>query len=142
MKNVIYLGSDHAGFAAKEKIKTWLQSTGLEVIDVGTSSEASCHYPDYAKAVASKVLENKSSRGILLCGSGFGVDMVANRFVGIRAARCLSEEDARLSRAHNDANILCLAARLIEIETLEKIAKTWLSSPFEGGRHQLRIEMF
>ncbi|MDH4466645.1 MAG: ribose 5-phosphate isomerase B [Bacteriovoracaceae bacterium] len=142
MSNVVYLGSDHAGFAAKEKIKTWLQSNGLVVIDVGTTNEASCHYPDYAKAVATKVLENKNSRGILLCGSGFGVDMVANRFVGIRAARCLSEEDARLSRSHNDANVLCLAARLIEIETLEKITKTWLNSPFEGGRHQLRIEMF
>ena len=142
MNNVIYLGSDHAGFAAKEKLKSWLLSQGLEVIDVGTSTESSCHYPDYAKAVANKVLENKNSRGILLCGSGFGVDMVANRFVGIRGARCLSEEDARLCRAHNDSNVLCLAARLTNSATIEKITNAWLNSPFEGGRHQLRIDMF
>ena len=139
---VIYIGADHAGFAAKEKLKSWLLNMGHDVTDVGTTSESSCHYPDYANSVAERVLKNSNSRGILLCGSGFGVDMAANRFKGIRAARCLSVEDAWLCRAHNDANVLCLPARLIDDTKIINITKAWLESAFEGGRHQIRIDMF
>jgi ribose 5-phosphate isomerase B len=138
---LIFIGADHAGFASKEKLKSWLLSFGYDVTDMGTNSEASCHYPDYAKAVAVRVLENKTSRGILICGSGFGVDMMANRFKGIRAARCLSAQDAWLSRSHNDANVLCLGSRITNDALMIEITKMWLESSFEGGRHQLRVDM-
>lgn len=115
-----YLGCDHAAYSAKEKLKSWLKKEGIDFQDMGTSSDERCDYPVYAKAVVAKVLENEGHRGILLCGSGLGVSMTANRYAGIRAALCRSAEDATLSRQHNDANVLCLGARTSSTIMLKK----------------------
>lgn len=137
-----FLGCDHAAFEGKEKLKSWLKEQGVELHDMGTSSDERCDYPVYAKAVAAKVLESQDHRGILLCGSGIGVSMVANRFQGLRAALCRSVEDATLSRQHNDANILCLGARVSSQKEMEEIVLAWMHASFEEGRHQGRIDQF
>jgi ribose 5-phosphate isomerase B len=137
-----YLGCDHAAFDAKEKLKSWLKKEGIEFQDMGTSSDERCDYPVYAKAVVAKVLESEDHRGILICGSGIGVSMVANRFCGIRAALCRSVEDATLSRQHNNANVICLGARISSTIMLETITSAWMSAEFEGSRHQFRIDQF
>jgi len=136
----IALGSDHAGFELKEKIKNLLASEGFEVQDFGTYSADSCDYPDYARAVADDVGQGKSLKGILCCGSGIGVSIVANKVRNVRAALCHDEKQAELSRQHNDSNVLCLAARSMKGEDYSDIIKTWLATPFEGGRHQKRVE--
>lgn len=136
----IAIGSDHAGFEAKERIKQLLEQSGIAFEDFGTHSSESCDYPDYARKVATAVSRGGSARGILCCGSGIGVSMVANKVRGVRAALCRDEEAARLSRQHNNANILCIAGRATSPEELDKIIKAWLSAEFEGGRHQRRIE--
>ncbi len=136
----IALGSDHAGFELKEKIKKILESLDLVWEDLGTTSSDSCDYPDYARAVAEAVSQGKSSRGIICCGSGIGVSIVANKVRGIRAALCHDQEDAVTSRKHNDANILCLAGRRTDVEQCEKVIRAWMSTEFEGGRHQRRVE--
>ena len=136
----IAIGSDHAGFELKEKIKTILEGMNLGWEDMGTKSTDSCDYPDYARAVADAVSEDKVKRGIICCGSGIGVSIVANKVRGIRAALCHDQVDAETSRKHNDANILCLAGRRTSVEECEKIIKTWMETEFEGGRHQLRVE--
>ena len=130
LKNSIPIGSDHAGFHLK----------GFEMKDVGCSSEQSVDYPDFAHPVAAIVEENKDSKGILICGSGNGISMTANKHQGIRAAICWTEEIAELARLHNDANILVLPARFITLEEAIKIVDVFFNTSFEGGRHQNRVD--
>jgi ribose 5-phosphate isomerase B len=135
----IGIGSDHAGFPTKEAIKTYLQSQGYEVQDFGTSSEASTDYPDYAHPLSQAVDQGELSRGILVCGSGEGVCMTANKYPGVRAALVWKEELAALSRQHNNANVLCLPGRFIELEEAKKAVDAFLATEFEGGRHERRV---
>lgn len=137
----IVIGSDHAAFETKEFVKELLLSQKIEVIDVGTASSERCDYPDYASALAKVVLDQKIS-GILLCGSGIGVSIVANRYKGIRAALCRSTYDAEMARQHNDANVLCLGARTNTHEEIKAIIDSWFKSHFEGGRHSDRLNKF
>lgn len=136
----IIIGADHAGFPLKEAIKPLLGGLGIEVTDAGTDCDRSVDYPDFAACVAKAVATGAFPRGILICGSGVGMAIVANRFPGVRAALCLDEETARLSRMHNDANILVLAGRKTEPAQAEGIVRVWLTTPFEGGRHQARLD--
>jgi ribose 5-phosphate isomerase B len=136
----ITIASDHAAFNEKQILIEYLK-TKHEVVDLGTHSAESTNYPDWAKKLVLKVREDKSI-GILLCGSGIGVSMTANRFQGIRAALCYDEEAAKMSRLHNNANVLCLAGRRTPIEQIKKIADVFLATEFEGGRHQTRIDLF
>lgn len=136
----IAIGSDHAGFSLKEELKTILVQRSIEVIDVGTDTTTSVDYPDFGVAVARKVLSGTADRGILVCGSGIGMSIVANRFRGIRAALCLDTETARLSRLHNDANIIVLAGRKTDSRSAEAIVAVWLDTDFEGGRHENRLD--
>ena len=136
----IAIASDHAGFRYKEKIKELLTRLGLEYKDFGTDSEKSVDYPDNGVPAAEAVAEGTAEKGILICGSGIGMDIVANKVDGIRAALCVTEEMAELSRKHNNANVLVLGERVTPWETAEKIIRKWLTTPFEGGRHQVRVE--
>ena len=131
----IFIASDHAGFELKEKLKAQ-----FDCFDLGPDSDASVDYPDYAKKLCERVLEDDSNKGILLCGSGIGMSIAANRFKGIRAALVNDKEIASLSRQHNDSNVLVLAARFIDSDKAIEIVKTWLEAEFEAGRHQKRIE--
>ncbi len=137
----VAIGSDHAGYHLKEKIKEFLISKGYQVIDFGTDSEDSTHYPIFARDVALAVQRGEADRGILVCGTGIGMSITANKFKGIRAALCLNEYMARMSRLHNDANVLCLGDRVLGEELALSIVEVWLETPFEGGRHQKRIEL-
>lgn len=136
----IYIASDHAAFNEKNLLLEHLQKEH-EVIDLGTYSAESTHYPEWAKKLAEKV-RTEMVPGVLLCGSGIGVCMAANRYKGIRAALCRDEDDAKMSRLHNNANVLCLSGRKTPPELLIKITDVFLKTPFEGGRHQLRIDQF
>ncbi len=133
------MGSDHAGFDLKEHLKRHFSDL-QNIRDVGTSSTASVDYPDYAERVAREVLDGKAERGILVCGTGIGVSIVANKFSGLRAALAWNVEIARLSRQHNDANILCLPGRFINPDLAVDIVNAWLDTPFSGGRHQSRLD--
>src|SRR5258706_12117524 len=133
------LASDHAGFEYKEKIKALLIEAGHEVRDFGTNSTATVDYPIYIRPAAEAVARGEFERGIVLGGSGNGEAIVANKVRGIRCALCWNAESARLSREHNDANVLSLGQRLITLETALDIVKVWLNTPFEGGRHAVRI---
>ena len=136
----IAIGSDHAGFADKEKIKHQLDELRVEYEDVGTTSTDSVDYPIYAKKVAEKVATGEAEYGILVCGSGNGMQIAANKIHGVRAALAWNEETARLARQHNDANVLSVPARMISPEEVSKIIKSWLDAEFEGGRHKRRVE--
>jgi ribose 5-phosphate isomerase B len=136
----LVVGSDHAAFDGKEMVKNYLKDR-FEIVDVGPESDDRCNYPDYAVKLSRKVNE-LNTLGILLCGSGIGVSIVANRFKGIRAALCRTPEEAALSRQHNDANVLCLGARINSEEELKKIIDTWFESSFENGRHSDRLAIF
>lgn len=136
----IFIASDHAAFNEKQSLIAYL-STKYEVIDLGTNSTESTHYPLWAKKLVESVKEEKVP-GILLCGSGIGVSIVANRFKGIRAALCRDEDDAKMSRLHNNANVICLSGRKTPIEELKKMCDVFLTTEFEGGRHQARIDQF
>jgi ribose 5-phosphate isomerase B len=136
----IAIGSDHAGFHYKEQLKTWLTQQGWKVDDKGTHSTDSTDYPDYAHPVATMVEDGQAAAGILICGSGNGVCMTANKHKGIRAALCWNEELAILSRQHNNANILCLPERFIEYTSAQNMTELFLSTAFEGGRHERRVE--
>ncbi len=136
----IAIGSDHAGYNAKQAIIDWLLQHQHEVIDKGTHSLDSVDYPDFAKAVAHSVAHGEADQGILLCASGVGVSIVANKTKGIRAALVFNEEIAHLSREHNDANIMCLPARFLTMAQLEQCLINWFNARFEGGRHQRRVE--
>jgi ribose 5-phosphate isomerase B len=139
MSITLALGSDHAGYQYKEKIKAHLSHKGLKFHDFGTYSEDSADYPDFAHPVASAVEKGENSLGILVCGSGNGVCMTANKHAGIRAALCWNEELATLARTHNNANVLCLPARFVSVETALAIVDAFLVATFEGGRHERRV---
>lgn len=136
----IVLGSDHAGFALKCGLAAWLAEQTDIITDLGCDSDSRCDYPDFAHMVARYVVGHPGSVGILVCGSGIGMSMAANRIAGARCALCTDATMARLARAHNDANILALGARLTGEETVRDILKAFLSTPFEGGRHQGRVD--
>ena len=136
----ISLGADHAGFELKEKIKKLLLQQGLEVNDEGTFSSEAVDYPDYARKVGEQVANHSADFGILVCGSGVGMAIAANKIPGVRAANVSSEYEAELSREHNDANVLTLGARLISDQNAFQIIQKWLETPFAGGRHQRRVE--
>jgi ribose 5-phosphate isomerase B len=136
----IAIGSDHAGFEYKEKIKALLQQLGHEVRDFGTNSTESVDYPLFVRPVAEAVARGEFERGIVLGGSGNGEAMVANRVKGIRCALCWNTESARLGREHNNANMISLGQRMMPLETALEIVKVWLNTPFAGGRHQKRID--
>lgn len=137
---LIPVGSDHAGFKAKEIIKQFLEDQGITPVDYGTHSEESVDYPDFAYMVAKAVGNGEYERGILLCGSGQGVCMTANKVDNVRAAVAWNPEIAELSSKHNNANILCLPARFLKNDELKAIVKSWLDNKFEGGRHERRIK--
>jgi ribose 5-phosphate isomerase B len=136
----IALASDHAGFAEKERLKPLLLELGLDINDLGTTSEASVDYPDYARAVAYAVADGEADQGILVCGSGTGMAITANKVPGIRAAVAWSEETARLARQHNDANVLAIGARTTPQEEIPNIVRAWFAQKFDGGRHAERVE--
>ncbi|MEF3191127.1 MAG: ribose 5-phosphate isomerase B [Campylobacterales bacterium] len=135
-----YIASDHAGFRVKGFTTQLLQKRGIEVVDLGPASAERCDYPDYAKAVAEAVLADPGSFGILICGSGIGMSIMANRFPGIRAALCHDAYTASVARAHNDANILCFGERIVGEGVIESMIDSWLASSFEGGRHTGRVQ--
>lgn len=136
----IYIASDHAAFNEKNVLVEHLK-TQHEVIDLGTHTPESTNYPEWVKKLVEHVRKEQTP-GILLCGSGMGVCMAANRFKGIRAALCRDEDDAKMTRLHNDANVLCLSGRKTPQDLINRIADVFLTTPFEGGRHQTRIDQF
>jgi ribose 5-phosphate isomerase B len=136
----ISLGSDHAGFEYKEEIKKFLNAAGHEVVDFGTHSGETVDYPLFIRPAALAVARGQCERGIVLGGSGNGEAITANRVRGVRCALCWNLETARLGRAHNDANMISIGQRMISLDTALGIVKVWLDTPFEGGRHQKRIE--
>ena len=136
----IALGADHAGFELKEKIKQQLAARGITVDDRGTSSTVSCDYPDFARAVAEEVAAHGADLGILVCSTGIGMSIAANKVPGIRAAKVDTEFEAERSREHNDANVLTLGANTITDDVASKIVDKWLATPFAGGRHERRVE--
>ncbi len=137
---MIALASDHAGFAYKEKIKKLLDELRLEYKDFGAYNDEPSDYPDFAYAAAKSVSTGECQRGIVVCGSGIGVDIVANKVNGVRSALCMTVEMAELSRRHNDANVLSIGERLTDWNTADKMVRIWLSTPFEGGRHKRRVD--
>jgi ribose 5-phosphate isomerase B len=136
----IAVGNDHRGVNVKQRVVGLLKELGHEVSDLGACSPASVDYPDYAIPVAEAVSAGKIDRGILICGTGHGMCIAANKVAGIRAANCRDVIDAELSRRHNDANVMCLSADLIGEEQIERMIRTWLTTDFEGGRHARRTE--
>jgi ribose 5-phosphate isomerase B len=136
----ISLGADHAGYQLKQKIKQRLAAQGIEVADRGTNSLDSVDYPDYARDVAHDVAGKRADWGILVCGSGIGMAMAANKVPGVRAANVSSEQEAQLSREHNNANVLAIGARILDDAAAFKIVDTWLHAGFAGGRHQRRVD--
>ena len=136
----VSLGADHAGYQLKEKIKQRLAGQGIEVTDHGTTSIDSVDYPDYAREVAHDVAGRRADWGILVCGSGIGMAMAANKVPGVRAANVTSELEAQLSREHNDANVLAIGARILDDAAAFKIVDKWLHAGFAGGRHQNRVD--
>jgi ribose 5-phosphate isomerase B len=136
----ISLGADHAGFELKQKIKHMLQEEGAEVDDQGTFSSESVDYPDFARKVGLAVASKHADYGILICGTGIGMAISANKIAGVRAANVTSEQEARLSREHNDANVLTLGARILGEDTAVNIVQAWLHTSFAGGRHQKRVD--
>jgi RpiB/LacA/LacB family sugar-phosphate isomerase len=135
----IALASDHAGYAEKERLKALLADLGVEFEDLGTGSEESVDYPDYARKVAEQVARGRVEQGLLVCGSGTGMAITANKVHGVRAAVAWSDETARLARQHNDANVLAIGARTTPPADIPKIVRAWFSTDFEGGRHAVRV---
>ena len=135
----ICIASDHAGYDLKEKIKDFLINKDVSVVDLGPFSKASVDYPDYAKKAARRLLLKKSDAGILVCGSGTGMSITANKFKGIRAAQCYNKKSTILSRLHNNANIICLGSRILKSKDAFNFVNYFLNTKFEGGRHQKRI---
>lgn len=138
MKKII-IATDHAGFLLKEKLKPYLEKNGLKVKDLGTCSKESCDYPKFAYDLARHVSSGKYKRGILVCKTGIGNSIVANRLPGVRAALCYNIKAARLSREHNDSNVLVLGSAFVNERLAKKIAKVWLTTEFQGGRHKRRL---
>ncbi|UCH72802.1 MAG: ribose 5-phosphate isomerase B [Rhodospirillales bacterium] len=139
-QKAIAIASDHAGFDVKEEIKTLLLNSGYDVADLGTDGSASVDYPDFANAVAEALANGTAQRGVLICGTGIGISIAANRHRHVRAARCCDATDARLAREHNDANVLVLGSRTSGLETARDCVRMFLNTAFEGGRHQRRID--
>jgi ribose 5-phosphate isomerase B len=139
--DTLLIGSDHAGFELKRFLKEKLEQAGVRVADVGCNDETSCDYPEFAQNLCRRILHGEAFRGIAICGTGLGMTIAANRFAGIRAALCTTEYHARMSRAHNDTNVLCLGGRVTGTELAWEIVKVWLETPFEGGRHKRRIDL-
>ena len=135
----IAIGADHAGFEIKEKIKKQLEEMQFEVEDLGTNSLESVDYPDFGAAVGREVASGKADEGIVVCGSGIGIGIAANKIDGVRAAQAWNAETARLARQHNDANVLSIGARVIAEEEIPKIVNAWFDAKFEGGRHAGRV---
>jgi ribose 5-phosphate isomerase B len=136
----IAVGNDHRGVAAKNRVTAVLKSLGHEVIDLGAGSAQSVDYPDYAIPVAEAVAAGAADRGVLICATGHGMCIAANKVFGVRAANCRDLIDAEMSRLHNDANVMCLSADLISEDAMERMVKTWLETRFEGSRHARRVE--
>jgi ribose 5-phosphate isomerase B len=136
----IAIGSDHAGYAAKEHLKFWLAKRGHHVLDLGTHGDESVDYPDFASRVGSAVVAGEAPVGLLLCGSGIGMSIAANKIAGIRAAHCTDGYQARVARQHNDANVLCLGSRVSGFGVMEDTLESFLGHEFEGGRHAARVE--
>ena len=136
----IAIGGDHAGFEYKQKLIFFLEGKGIQVTDLGPFSQESCDYPDFAHAVARHVVSHAGAVGILICGSGVGVCVTANKHANIRAALCWNKEVAILARQHNDANIICLPARFVSYDLAQEMIELFLATPFEGGRHQRRVD--
>ena len=137
-KSVVYLGADHAGFKLKEKIKKYFDKMGITYWDLGGKGEEGDDYPDYAFKVAEKVVKDKNSKGILICGTGTGMVIAANKIKGVRAAAAYDEYSARMAREHNDANILCLRGRHFSNEKNLKLVKIWLNAKFSGAKRHIR----
>lgn len=138
-RQTIAIGADHAGFQLKDALVDELKSMGFDVVDMGTNSDASVDYPDYGYAVAKAVMSGKADRGVLVCGTGVGMSIAANRHTGIRAALCTHGVMARLAREHNDANVLVLGARIIGTEVARECVRQFLSVQYAGGRHDARV---
>jgi ribose 5-phosphate isomerase B len=138
---VIVVASDHAGFALKQALVAALRGRGESVEDLGCDSEASVDYPVYAARVAERVSRGEAAHGVLVCGSGIGMSIVANRFRGVRAALCGDVRAAEMSRRHNDANVVCLAGRVVSPDDADAILRVFLATPFEGGRHERRVKL-
>ncbi len=136
----IAIGADHAGYEEKENIKKTLDEIGVEYVDLGTNSLESVDYPDFGKAVGEAVANGEVEQGIVVCGSGVGISIAANKIKGVRAALVWNEETASLARQHNDANVLAIGARTSPKGTIPNIVKAWFNAKFEGGRHQKRID--
>lgn len=137
----IGIGNDHVAVEMKEEIKLYLENKGITVVDFGTNSTQRCNYSVYGKAVAEAVADGEVDCGILICGTGVGISLAANKVAGIRACVCSEPYSAKLSKEHNNTNIIAFGARVIGIETAKMIVDDWLSAEFEGGRHQKRIDM-
>ena len=137
---VIALGADHAGFSLKEDLKSWLADRGHRVIDLGTHSTDSVDYPDFAAAVGAAIARGEAERGVLVCGTGIGMAIAANKIGGVRAVQCSDTASARISREHNDTNVVTLGARTTVPEAAKDIVGAWLDTAFAGGRHARRIE--
>lgn len=137
----VVIGADHGGFEYKEVIIDYLKSNNIEVFDVGTYNKESCDYPVIAKEVAKKIVSGEYNRGILVCGTGIGMSIAANKVHGIRASLCGDTYSARMTRQHNDSNVLCLGERVIGENLMLDIVDIWLKTEFEGGRHQRRVDM-
>lgn len=137
----VALAGDHGGFDLKEHIKEYLRDKGYEILDLGTNSQESCDYPNYGRACGEAVKNGEADKGIVFCGTGIGISIAANKVKGIRCALCTSAFMAELSRKHNDANILALGGRILDKDMAIAIVDTWLTTEFEGGRHQRRVDM-
>lgn len=137
----LIIGCDHAAFQAKEQLKEFFASQGIEVTDAGCFSEDSVHYPEFAKKVARAVQSGAFERGVLLCGTGIGMSLAANRFKGVRATLVHDEFTATACREHNDSNVLVMGARVLDIDTMKRLAAIWLETEFAGGRHAIRVAM-
>lgn len=140
MKEIIPMACDHAGYELKLIIKAYLEEKGFEVKDFGTYSSDSCDYPDFAHQLGSSIQRGDYKRGIVICGSGNGVQMTANKYNKVRCALCWIPEIAHLARQHNDANVVSMPARFIDVDTAKQIVDEFINTPFEGGRHERRVE--
>ncbi len=137
----IAIGADHAGYMLKEQVKAFLKSKDIDFKDYGTFKIESCDYPEYAYKVGQAIVNGEADLGILICGTGIGMSITANKIKGIRAALVHNEQTAKLSRQHNDANVLCMGGRILEEEAALKIVDVWLNTSFEGGRHEKRLKL-
>ena len=139
MRTRLAIASDHGGLEMKRRLVDYLEARDYEVLDLGTDSPESVDYPDFAEKLCRAILDGKADRGILVCGTGIGMSITANKFKGIYAALCTNEFMARMSREHNDSNVLCLGGRVLGDEAAKGIVEVWLNTPFAGGRHTRRI---